>query len=128
MESPSAYVTEWVSQSHFCLALCSFRPPSHALVVITWRGVGCRHMMQYGSTVKWAQLLKSKVEVSSIWDNRISWMIVCVLSTLLLLLLGGKEVMVYYYYDSYYYISHLQYCTSINWNYLETNMLVSWVG
>ena len=33
-----AYVTERVSCGHFCLALCSFGPPSHALVVITWRG------------------------------------------------------------------------------------------
>ena len=32
----------------FCLALCSFEQPSHALVVITWRGEGCRHMMRLG--------------------------------------------------------------------------------
>ena len=31
-----------------CLALCSFGPPSRALVVITWRGVGCRNMMPLG--------------------------------------------------------------------------------
>ena len=30
----------------FLLALCSFGPPSRALVVITWGGVGCRYMMQ----------------------------------------------------------------------------------
>ena len=30
----------------FCFAMCSFGPPSHALVVITWRGVGCRYMMR----------------------------------------------------------------------------------
>ena len=35
VESPGTYVTERVSRGHFCLALCSFGPPSHALVVIT---------------------------------------------------------------------------------------------
>ena len=48
VESPSKNVTEWVSRGHFCLALCSFGPPSHALVVITWRGVGCRYMTRLG--------------------------------------------------------------------------------
>ena len=38
VESPGTYVTEWVLRGHFCLALYSFGPPSHALVVITWRG------------------------------------------------------------------------------------------
>ena len=42
VESPSTCVTEWISRGHFCLALGSFGPPSRALVVITWRGVGCR--------------------------------------------------------------------------------------
>ena len=37
--SLGTYLTEGVSRGHFCLALCSFRPPSHALVVITWRGM-----------------------------------------------------------------------------------------
>ena len=35
VESPGKYVTERVSRGHFCLALCSFGPPSRALVVIT---------------------------------------------------------------------------------------------
>ena len=35
VESPSTYVTEWVLRGHFCLALCTFGPPSRALVVIT---------------------------------------------------------------------------------------------
>ena len=48
VESPGTYVTESVSRRHFCLALCSFGPPSRALVVITWRGVGCRFMMRLG--------------------------------------------------------------------------------
>ena len=48
VESPGTYVTERVSRSHFCLALCSFRPPYRALVVITWRGEGCRYMMRLG--------------------------------------------------------------------------------
>ena len=46
VESPGTYVTE--SRGHLCLALCSFEPPSHALVVITWRGEGCRFMMRLG--------------------------------------------------------------------------------
>ena len=45
VESPSTYVTEWDSRRHFCLALCTFGPLSRALVVITWRGEGCRYMM-----------------------------------------------------------------------------------
>ena len=40
--------TNWVSLGRFCLALCSFWPPSHALVVITWRGEGCHYMMRLG--------------------------------------------------------------------------------
>ena len=48
VESPGTYVTEWVSRCHFCLALCSFRPPSRALAVITWRGVGWGYMMRLG--------------------------------------------------------------------------------
>ena len=48
VESPGTYVTELVSHGHFCLALCSFGPPSRTLVVITWRGVGCRYMMLLG--------------------------------------------------------------------------------
>ena len=39
VESTGTYVTEWVSRCHYCLALCSFEPPSRALVVITWIGV-----------------------------------------------------------------------------------------
>ena len=35
VESPGTYVTELVSCSHFYLALCSFGPPSRALVAIT---------------------------------------------------------------------------------------------
>ena len=48
VESPGTYVTERVSRGHFCLALCSFGPPSHALVVITWRGQRCHYMMRLG--------------------------------------------------------------------------------
>ena len=32
----------------YLLARCSFGPPSRALVVITWRRVGCRYMMRLG--------------------------------------------------------------------------------
>ena len=52
MESPGTYVTELVSRGHFSVALCSFGPPSRALMVITWRGEGCRYMMRLGETVK----------------------------------------------------------------------------
>ena len=31
--SPGTYVTEQISHSHFCSALCSFGQPSHALVI-----------------------------------------------------------------------------------------------
>ena len=48
VESPGTYVTEWVSLGHFCLTLCSFGPPSHALAVITLRGEGCRYMIRLG--------------------------------------------------------------------------------
>ena len=63
---------------HFCLALCSFGRPSRALVVITWRGEGWRYMMRLGQTVKRAQLLKIKAQVSSIWAKGCILMIVCV--------------------------------------------------
>ena len=43
VESPGTYLTESV-----CLALCSFGPPSRALVVITWRAEGCRYMNRLG--------------------------------------------------------------------------------
>ena len=39
VESTGTYVTERVSLSHFCLALCFFGPPSRALVVITRKKV-----------------------------------------------------------------------------------------
>ena len=42
------FVTERVSRGHFGLTLCSFGPPSCALVVITWRGEGFRYMMRLG--------------------------------------------------------------------------------
>ena len=48
VESPGTYVTECVSPGHFCLALCSFGPPSRALMVITWREQGCSYMMLLG--------------------------------------------------------------------------------
>ena len=35
VKSPGTYVTECVSRGHLCLALCSFGPPSRALVIIT---------------------------------------------------------------------------------------------
>ena len=41
VESPGTYVIERVSRGHFYFALCSFGPPSHALVVITWIREGC---------------------------------------------------------------------------------------
>ena len=39
---------EWRAQCVLKNTLCSFGPPSHALVVITWRGEGCRYMMGLG--------------------------------------------------------------------------------
>ena len=63
------YVTECVSQGHFCLALCPFGPPYHALVGIIWRAMGCRCTMRLWWTVKMALLLKTKALVSSICAN-----------------------------------------------------------
>ena len=48
VESPGTYLTEQISHGHFCLALCSFGLPSHAPVVISWRGEGCHYMMRLG--------------------------------------------------------------------------------
>ena len=53
-----------------------------ALLVITWRGEGCRYMMRLGLTVKMAQLLKIKRQMSSIWAKGCIVMTVCVLSDL----------------------------------------------
>ena len=76
-------ISNWMSFTrHFCLALCSFGPPSRALVVITWRGVGCRYMIRLGQTVKNAKLLNTTAQMSSIWDKRCMLTIVCVLSDL----------------------------------------------
>ena len=78
VESPGTYITECVSRGHFCLVLCSFGPPSRALVVITWRGEGCRYMMRLGCTVKRAQLWKIKAQASSICAKGCILTIVCV--------------------------------------------------
>ena len=46
-----ALVHMYLNEFHgaiFCLPLCSFGPPSRALVVIIWRGVRCRYMMRLG--------------------------------------------------------------------------------
>ena len=93
VESPSTYVTEWVSRGHFYLAVFSFGPPSRALVVITWRRAGCRYMTRLGKTVERAQLLNIKEQMSSIWARGCMLMIVCVLSDLtwLPLLRGGRK-------------------------------------
>ena len=92
VESPRSYLTEWVSPCHFCMALCSFGPPSRALVFITWRGVECRYMMWLGWTVKRAQLLNIKVQMPSVWTKGCMLMIMCVLSDLTWLpLLGGMR-------------------------------------
>ena len=48
------------SRFHFCLAPCSFGPPSRALMVITWRGVGC-------------QMSDVNAQMSSIWAKGVFW-------------------------------------------------------
>ena len=82
VESPGACVTELVSPSHFCLALCSFRLPSHALVVVTWRGEGCHCVMWLGRTVMrhgcWRLGLRCRVYVLGVYLGDC----VCVLSDL----------------------------------------------
>ena len=77
MESTGTYLTEWVLHSNLCLALCTFGLPSCALVVVTWRGVGCRNMMRLIWTVKRALLMKIKESMSSIWANESLFIIVC---------------------------------------------------
>ena len=94
VESPGTYVTEEFSRCHFCLAVCSVGPPSRALVVITCRGVGCRYMMRLVLTVKMAQLLNTKAQMSSIWAKGFMLMIMCVLTFHLTrppLLGGGRK-------------------------------------
>ena len=78
LESHGTYGTELVLCGHFWLALCTFRLHSHALVVITWREVGCHYMMRLGLTVKRAQLLNTKAQMSSVWAKRCMLMIMCV--------------------------------------------------
>ena len=102
VESPGAYVTDSVSLGHFCLSLCSFGPPSHALVLITWRGEGCRYMIRLGQTAKRAQLLKIKALVPSICAK--GCMLddcVCVIWLDMITPPWCREkVMIYYYYSS----------------------------
>ena len=59
-----------------------FGPPSRALVVITWRGVGCHYMIRLRETVKMEQLQKIEAQMSSIWVKGCMLMLVCVLSDL----------------------------------------------
>ena len=69
-ESPGTYVSEQVARDHFCLVLCSYGPPSCALVIITWRGVGCRYMMRLGQTAKGRQLLKINAHICQVYGLR----------------------------------------------------------
>ena len=105
-------ISNWMSFTWpYCLALCSFGPPSRALVVITWRGVGCRYMMRLGKTGKRAQ-------VSSVWAKGCMLMTVCVcvLSDLtwLLLLGGGRK--------SWYIITN-QIIVLVLWHYKNNNII-----
>ena len=103
VESPGTYVTKWVYRGHLCLTLCSFGPPSHALLVITWRGEGCRYMMRLGYTVKRTQLLNIKTRRQVYGLRGVSWWL-CVCFTWLDMTTPPwcrEKVMVYYYY--YYY-------------------------
>ena len=93
-ERVERYICNGMSSRYdFCLALCSFGPPSHSLVVITWRGVGCRYTIRLGYTVKRVQLLKINAQMSSISIKG------CMLSDLarLPLLAGMEKVLLYYY-------------------------------
>ena len=55
-----------------------FGQPSRALVVITWRWVGCSYMIRLGYTLKRAKLVKINPQMSSIWAKECILMIVCV--------------------------------------------------
>ena len=60
-------ICNWMSFTlPFCFAQCSFGPPSRVLVVITWRGVGCRYTMRVEINCIKGELLKIKAQ-ASIW-------------------------------------------------------------
>ena len=65
VESTGTYVTERVSRGHFLLAHVFFR------TALLERGVGCRYMMRLERTVKRAQILNIKEQMSSIWAKGI---------------------------------------------------------
>ena len=46
VESPATQLNDFTWP--FLLGPVSFGLPSRALVIITWRGVGCRYMMRLG--------------------------------------------------------------------------------
>ena len=124
-----SYVTKWVSCSPFCLALCSFGPPSHALVVITWRGDGCRYMMQLGWTVKRAQLLNIKVQVSSIWDKGCILTTVRVLTDLTWLpLFGVGRKSWYIIIIQLYYIIYMLLWRFLNFNNKNNKVIRVWIN
>ena len=83
------YVTEWVSSGHFCLPLCSFGSPFHALVVITRRGVGCRYMMRLGKLQIGSNYWKSRGRCQVYGLRGICLMIVCVIWLVMTTPAGG---------------------------------------
>ena len=102
---------ERVLRGHFCMSLCSFGPPSRALVVIPWRGVGCRYMMRLGKNCKKGATTENRRtgfeymgygvyvddSVCAIWLDMTTptW--------------WREKVMIYYYYNHYYNNNWSQY-------------------
>ena len=67
VESPGTYVTERVSHGYFCLALCSFGPPSSVLVVSPGEGCGMQLHDAVGiNCEKGPTILKITAQMSSI--------------------------------------------------------------
>ena len=48
--------------------ILSDRPPARSWI-ISWRGAGCRFLMWFLKTVKWARVPKIKVQVPGIWGD-----------------------------------------------------------
>ena len=70
VESPGTYVTERVSHGHFCLALVFFRTTLPCSGIYKLERVEMLLHDVVKINCKRAQLLKIKVQMSSIWAKR----------------------------------------------------------
>ena len=79
VESPGTSFTERVSHCHYCLDLCSVRPLSRALVVITWRGWVAVTLCGWDK-LKRVQILNITVQMSCVWAKGCMLMFIFLLS------------------------------------------------